>query len=163
MNQRNDTIAQRLRLARKTKKLTQEELAEKCGISRQTIYEYERGEYIPKLDNAGKLCRALGIDLEYLCFGYTKEKDASYLLTYKDLMRSYLLLQDSYLFTSTIKDIENGEKEMTIRTTDPYFIKVCTQIDSIRAASDSLNRETYDNAINDILSSFDIAILKKDE
>ena len=69
MNETNNTIAYRLRQARKAKKLTQDELAELCGISRQTIFEYEKGIYYPNVIIAYKLANELGVSVEYLVTG----------------------------------------------------------------------------------------------
>lgn len=56
-------LGQRLRAARKRAGLEQQALAEKSGISRQTIRELERGNYRSSLAlrTAEKLAKALGI------------------------------------------------------------------------------------------------------
>ncbi|MBQ4137802.1 MAG: helix-turn-helix transcriptional regulator [Clostridia bacterium] len=41
-------FGEKLRLARKRKKLTQEELAKQVGVSKRTIVNYESGEIYPK-------------------------------------------------------------------------------------------------------------------
>ena len=41
-------LGERLRDARKDKKLTQEEVAEKIGVTTTTIQNWEKGKYIPK-------------------------------------------------------------------------------------------------------------------
>lgn len=159
MDTLNESIAFRLRLARKAKKLTQEKLAKACGISRQTIYEYEKGLYIPKLDNAGKLAKVLDVTLDYLCYGKDRDPiyiEKPYLLTYKDLMRSYLHLLSSNLFT-----ISNDFDNLTITTTEKTFIKTYMQVDNINSIRGSLSKETYEAAISDILNKVDFTIRKK--
>jgi putative transcriptional regulator len=44
--------------------MTQAELAEACGVTRQTIIALEAGKYSPSLELAFKLARALGRNLE---------------------------------------------------------------------------------------------------
>ncbi|MFA6329436.1 MAG: helix-turn-helix transcriptional regulator [Candidatus Micrarchaeia archaeon] len=45
--------------ARRRAKLTQEQLAQDCGVTRQTIIAIERGNYNPSLQLAYDLVRAL--------------------------------------------------------------------------------------------------------
>lgn len=52
-----------VRLFRKRRQLTQEQLAEKAGLTRQSITSIENGKYEPSLKNAIKLSRALDVDL----------------------------------------------------------------------------------------------------
>ncbi len=46
--------------ARKDRGITQEQLAEKCGVTRQTIIAIEKGNYNPSLELAFGLTKALG-------------------------------------------------------------------------------------------------------
>lgn len=51
-----------LKLIRETLGLTQQELANKCGVIRQTIAEYESGRIKPSVEVAKRLGNALGIE-----------------------------------------------------------------------------------------------------
>lgn len=55
-----------LKLARVQKDLTQKDLAEIVGVSRQTINAIEKGEYNPTIRLCRKLCRVLGKSLDEL-------------------------------------------------------------------------------------------------
>lgn len=55
-----------LKLARTKKDMTQKELAEKVGVSRQTINAIEKGEYNPTIKLCLKLCWALDTRLDEL-------------------------------------------------------------------------------------------------
>jgi len=44
--------------------LTQENLAEKVGVTRQTIHAIEKGKYDPSLDLAFKLSRLFNVSIE---------------------------------------------------------------------------------------------------
>ena len=44
--------------------MTQEELAEKAGCTRQTIIALEQGKYVPSIELAFKIARAFGVTLE---------------------------------------------------------------------------------------------------
>ncbi len=57
---------------RKVKDWSQSQLAKNCGVSREVIGKYERGETIPSLDAAKKIAKAFGVILDYLA-GETSE------------------------------------------------------------------------------------------
>ena len=50
----------RIRVKRAEKRITQQELAEKCGVSRQTINAIEAGKFIPSTVLALKIARTFG-------------------------------------------------------------------------------------------------------
>lgn len=53
--------------ARKTKALTQEDLAEAVGVSRQAVSKWETGEANPDLDKLIAICSVLDLSMDYLC------------------------------------------------------------------------------------------------
>lgn len=53
--------------------MTQAELAEACGVTRQTIIALEAGKYSPSLELAFKLANSLGRTLDEV-FQYVEEK-----------------------------------------------------------------------------------------
>lgn len=55
-----------LKLARTKKDLTQKDLAERIGVSRQTINAIEKGEYNPTIKLCLKICWALDARLDEL-------------------------------------------------------------------------------------------------
>ena len=44
--------------------MTQEELAQRAGCTRQTIIALEQGKYVPSIELAFKIARALSVTLE---------------------------------------------------------------------------------------------------
>jgi putative transcriptional regulator len=54
------TIINHVRERRATVGMTQEELADACGVSRQSINSIERGKYIPSLPLALRLAQVFG-------------------------------------------------------------------------------------------------------
>jgi len=54
--------------------MTQQELADRVGVSRQTIVAIEKGKYSPSLDLAFKIARVFDTGLEKI-FTYEKETD----------------------------------------------------------------------------------------
>ena len=68
-------IGKNLQKLRRQKKLTQEALAEKIGVARQTIAKWEAEESAPDLEMAGKLAAVLDIPLDDLVNAPTDELD----------------------------------------------------------------------------------------
>lgn len=54
----------RLKSARAALDLSQQELAEKVGVSRQTINAIEKGDYNPTINLCIAICRVLGKTLD---------------------------------------------------------------------------------------------------
>ena len=53
--------------------MTQEELANRVGCTRQTIIALEQGKYVPSIELAFGIARAFGVTLEEV-FQYDEEK-----------------------------------------------------------------------------------------
>lgn len=65
----NLKVSERLFMLRKKQGLSQEELAEKIGVSRQAVSKWERGEASPDTDNLILLSKLYGISLDELLLG----------------------------------------------------------------------------------------------
>ena len=68
-------IGKNLQKLRRQKKLTQEALAEKIGVARQTIAKWETAESTPDLDMAGRLAAVLDVALDDLANAPSEELD----------------------------------------------------------------------------------------
>lgn len=56
----------RLKAARAAKDLSQDELARRCGVSRQTLNAIEKGDYNPTINLCIAICRELDKTLDEL-------------------------------------------------------------------------------------------------
>lgn len=54
----------RIQELRKKNRITQEELAEQCRVTRQTIISLENGRYNPSIFLAYKIARVFGLTIE---------------------------------------------------------------------------------------------------
>lgn len=61
----NENIAKKIKTLRKTRGLTQEQLAEKLGVQRATISNYEIGRRSPHIKELERIADILGVPLEY--------------------------------------------------------------------------------------------------
>jgi putative transcriptional regulator len=62
-------IRNQIRELRAARKMTQQELADQVGVTRQTVIAIEQDKYSPSLETAFKVAIALGVSLEQ-CFQY---------------------------------------------------------------------------------------------
>jgi transcriptional regulator with XRE-family HTH domain len=86
----------RLKELREYADLTQEELANKIGVSRYTILRYESGKIEPNLDKVIALAKLFDISIDYL-LGYSDNKksiDSKYTVVIKEAELSNLKPSD---------------------------------------------------------------------
>ncbi|WP_312049182.1 LexA family protein [Acinetobacter courvalinii] len=69
-----ETLGIRLKQLRKERKFTQQQLADKVGVSKTSIIYWEKDENIPKHDSLVALANTLGCSIQYLLDGSDKEK-----------------------------------------------------------------------------------------
>ncbi len=59
-------LGNNVREVRQRKNLTQQELADECGVSRPRISEIESGEYNPSVETIEKIAQELGVSMARL-------------------------------------------------------------------------------------------------
>lgn len=57
-------ISNRIKVWRAEYDLTQQQLADEIGVTRQTINALEKGKYVPSLDLAFRIARRFGVTIE---------------------------------------------------------------------------------------------------
>lgn len=74
----DNSVGKRIETLRKSKKVSQEDLAEKVGVSRTTVYKWESGTSVPNYANMQALARALETTVSFFTdetsFEYTEEE-----------------------------------------------------------------------------------------
>ena len=68
-----DTIGKKLKILRKERRMTQQEVADKLGIKRATISNYEIGRRAPHLSELHRIAEFYGVGLDY--FGVAQTAD----------------------------------------------------------------------------------------
>ena len=75
----NDGIGAKLKILRKGRKLTQEQLADRLGVNRATISNYEIGRRLPNLNDLKRFAEFYGVGLDY--FGVVSKDEMFDLLS----------------------------------------------------------------------------------
>ncbi|KXG77508.1 hypothetical protein AN618_10600 [Fervidicola ferrireducens] len=57
-------IKNKIKVFRAMHDMTQEDLAKKLGVTRQTVIALEKGKYYPSLELAFKIARVFGVGIE---------------------------------------------------------------------------------------------------
>ena len=70
-----EEIGKKIRILRKMRGLTQEQLAERLNVKRATISNYEIGRRSPHIKELEDISEALGVNLEYFGFGGSPSLD----------------------------------------------------------------------------------------
>ena len=68
-------LAPQIKKLRTGQNLSQDDLAEKLYVSRQSISKYENGEATPDIDKLVQLAEIFGVSLDYLVLGKEPEKE----------------------------------------------------------------------------------------
>ena len=76
-----------VKILRKDNFLTQEEFANKLGVSRQTVSNWEQNITTPNLNDIEKICKVFNIELNYFC-----KKGKSFNNLFKKVLKIYLII-----------------------------------------------------------------------
>ena len=57
-----DTLGFKLRKTRKDARIKKKDLASRCGVSHQTVWNWEHNLYVPSIAHLRELSNALGVD-----------------------------------------------------------------------------------------------------
>ena len=98
-----------LRKIRKSKKMSQEQLAEKMNVTRQSVSKWENGESYPEMNNIFELCKVLNCKLNELV--YPDMSDISSL--------------DEEIVMNVVKFNEKKQKEVKTLSNSISFLEFC--------------------------------------
>ena len=69
-----ESIGKRIKKIRKSKKLTQYDLADKVGTTPCSIINWEKGKWYMSIYYFSKLCKALDVSADYILYGEEQEE-----------------------------------------------------------------------------------------
>lgn len=67
--EKHQAMTGRLKRARCAAKLTQGDVAEEMGVTRQTVSSWERGTTSPSIENLAALCVIYGVSADLILYG----------------------------------------------------------------------------------------------
>ena len=100
----NQTIGQRIRALRRSKKLTQVQLAKIAGVSSPAVTEWEKDGYLPKAASLEAMANEFGVTTEYILTG---KGDATGSLSNVAPVTSKLLPVLSWVQAGTMTSVES--------------------------------------------------------
>lgn len=65
-----ESVGENIKKVRKSKGLTQKELAEMLGVSQQTVAQYERTDKMPKINTIKAIAKVLNVPVDTIIFSY---------------------------------------------------------------------------------------------
>lgn len=136
------SIGNRIRESRKTKKMTQEALADATGLSQMSVRRYESDDRMPPADIAARIATALGVDVNYLLWGQHAEEKSELVIdmTEEEIREMLQMLQ-------TIAQ----KAQESFKATEPYR-KLANRIN----ASNYRKLFALINDYNDLLAKYSL-------
>lgn len=67
MEERTSEFPRRLQRLRERRRISRRVLSELCGLGKNAVSRYERGERLPSIADAERLADFFGVSLDYLC------------------------------------------------------------------------------------------------
>jgi len=108
---------------RKALGLSQEQLAEQVGVSRQSISKWETGQSVPELDKVVALSRVFGVSTDTLLGNKTETEDTAEPATMDSYVRANLLRR---FFTLGCVTVLVGVIALAVEWVSLYFIRNAT-------------------------------------
>ena len=96
-------VSEKIRILRKSKGMSQEELAGKVNISRQAVSRWENGTALPDVDNIVQLSKLFGVTTDYLLMdSYESNEDSPKIkennkILHANLTRLAIIFQAAFL------------------------------------------------------------------
>ena len=143
--------ANRLYELRKLHNLSQEELAERLGVSRQAVSKWERSEASPDTDNLIALAKIYGLSLDELIYGEKSEKRERVEEPSEDPSEeAEEMSHDEPLFTVEDKNnkVQIGPTSIVVEDEDGETVKI--GLNGIRIESAKSHDDEDDESIFDL-------------
>ena len=96
------TTGEKLAMLRKKKGLTQEELSEILGVSRQSVSRWEMDLAFPETEKLIKLSRLYDCSIDFMLRGSFEKEKENTLLSYTDCSR--FIKECGYFFIATVRE-----------------------------------------------------------
>ncbi len=128
----NENIGKFIAYLRKERNMTQQELAEKLGVSDRSVSNWENGKCLPDISLYKDICNIFDISLVDLIYAKRTDKDSSYIMGRNPVVELINLDKDLY-HTHDDKTLRKIEK----------LLDDCTNIELITVYEHTDNLEKY--------------------
>ena len=98
MGKKNGQVGARIAALRRERGLTQEQLAEKLHVTRQTVSSWETANSYPDVEMLAALSEVLEVSVEQLIYGEAREKAGEDLPRWMKMFLYVLMLMLAWLF-----------------------------------------------------------------
>lgn len=92
------TLAEKIQILRKQTKLSQEDLAERVGVSRQAVSKWESEQCVPEIDKVIQLSDVFGVTTDYLLKDTQEPQECTALVTTEGVLPQNRKFDISMLF-----------------------------------------------------------------
>lgn len=145
------TFSEQVSKYRRAAKMTQEELAEKCDVTRQAVAKWESGESIPDVYKISQIAEIFNVSLEKLVWG--EDKDGSAKAIAKDIYMQFI---------ESLEDLKNVMLKCSYSSSKNAAIKLRTTIKKARIVYPKrIVDELY--ALTEDFGEYYLDVLKKEE
>lgn len=132
-----NNLSERLFELRKKKNFSQEDVADKLGVSRQTVSKWETGLSTPEFDKIEPLSKLYGITVDELVTGNKVENELKEEVTVHSTRSVLLLIIGVFLYFIAIIDViildEMGLPDFIVASSFVFIIAVATCVLIFRA------------------------------
>ena len=145
------TFSEQVSKYRKATKMTQEELAEKCDVTRQAVAKWESGESIPDVYKISQIAETFNISLEKLVWGEDKDDSAK------------AIAKDIYLqFVDCLEDLKSTMIKCSYSSSPKAAVQLRTTIKKARIVYPKrIVDELY--ALTEDMGEYNRDVLKREE
>jgi len=152
------TLSEKIQQLRKTKNLSQEQLAEKLAVSRQAISKWELGESIPDTDKIIPLSRIFQVSTDYLLHDdINSDRDIPAVRTNSELLRKKYGIKTLFIVStgmSIIGLIMSIVAQLTWKTVFSVSIGLIVQIIGVIVFESMSNNYITEDGNKKIRKSF---------
>ena len=152
------TLSEKIQQLRKTKNLSQEQLAEKLAVSRQAISKWELGESIPDTDKIIQLSRIFQVSTDYLLHDdINSDRDIPAVRTNSELLRKKYGIKTLFIVStgmSIIGLIMSIVAQLTWKTVFSVSIGLIVQIIGVIVFESMSNNYITEDGNKKIRKSF---------
>ena len=152
-----EPFGDQLMKARKDKHLTQKELADRLGISQNTVSVYEKGKSLPDLGTAARMASVLDVNLDWLCGNENSLTEKKGITAAEWMAYLLKLLNDPPQYrdkTNMIDYLEYADGSFAVLFRGHIMTDFFNQIKAVNKLISSIETSTYNGLQQSVINRF---------